>query len=253
MSSIAVALLVFTCALAGVAIGMLLRRVLPDHHLSEDSKDVVKLGIGMVATMTALILGLMIASAKSAFDARDAAVKHVAASVLALDRSLADYGPETAAIRETLRRALAERLEETWPEEASKQASLEPSSATYSTEGIAKQIAELTPRNAAQTWFQSRALELAADVLQTRWTVFGDASSSVSPLLLAAVILWLTVIFASFGMFAPRNATVIVMLIVCALSVSASVFLIMDMDRPLEGWMKISSAPVRFTLEHLGR
>jgi hypothetical protein len=253
MSPIAIALVVFVCAFGGALVGMWLRDALPEPHLSADSKEVIGLGIGMIATMTALILGLMTASAKSAFDAKDAAVKHVAVTVLGLDRMLADYGPETKQIREILRQAVAARVETTWPEDASKGAKVDYPAGPAAVEGIAKQIADLSPQNPAQTWFQSRALDLSGDVLETRFTVFGDNGSSVSSAFLVVVVFWLTVIFGSFGLRAPRNATVIAVLIVCALSVAASVFLIMEMDTPFDGLMKISSAPLRFTLSHLGQ
>jgi hypothetical protein len=253
MGAIAIALLVFVCAFSGTLVGMWLSNTLPEHHMTGESKDAVGLGIGMIATMTALVLGLMTASAKGAFDAKDAAVKHVAVTVLALDRMLADFGPETKQIREVLRQAVAARVAETWPEERSEVAKVEFSATTASVEGIAKQIADLSPQNPAQSWFQSQALAMSSDVLETRFTVFGNNGSSVSSPFLVVVVFWLTVIFVSFGLRAPRNATVIAVLLVCALSVAASVFLIMEMDTPFDGMMKISSAPMRFTLAHLGQ
>jgi hypothetical protein len=253
MSAIAIALVVFVCAFGGALIGMWLSNTLPEHHLSSASKDAVGLGIGMIATMTALILGLMTASAKGAFDAKDAAVKHVAVTVLALDRMLADYGPETKQTRDVLREAVAARIATTWPDEPSGPVKIDFSAKTAETEGIAKQIAGLTPQSPAQSWFQAQALSLSSDVLETRFTVFGSNGSSVSLPFLVVVVFWLTVIFVSFGLRAPRNATVIAVLLVCALSVAASVFLIMEMDTPFDGVMKISSAPMRFTLAHLGQ
>lgn len=254
MSAIAVALLVFVCAFGGALVGMWLSNALPEHHLSSESKDAVGLGIGMIATMTALILGLMTASAKGAFDSKDAAVKHVAVTVLALDRMLADYGADTKPIRDVLRQAVAARVAETWPDEPSEPAKVEFSAkAASSVEGIAKQIADLSPQNPAQSWFQSQALSMSSDMLETRFTVFGSNGSSVSLPFLVVVVFWLAVIFVSFGLRAPRNATVIAVLLVCALSVAASVFLIMEMDTPFDGVMKISSAPMRFTLAHLGQ
>lgn len=253
MSAIAIACIVFVCAFGGALAGLWLSTVLPGHHGSSESKEVIGLGVGMIATMTALILGLMTASAKGAFDAKDAAVKHVAVTILALDRMLADFGPETAQIRGLVKQSVDRRIAETWPEEASPERTPEFSQQTAAAEGIVKLITDLSPQNPAQAWYQARALDLAADVLQTRFTVFGDDGSSVSPAFLVVVFFWLTVIFGSFGLRAPRNATVISILFVCALSVAASVFLIMEMDTPFAGLMKISSSPLRFTLAHLDR
>src|SRR5262249_42709210 len=119
MTPTVIGTLVFLCTFGGALGGLWLRAALPDHHLSNDSKDTVKVGIGLIATMTALVLGLVTASAKSAFDALNTAVQHTAADVLALDRTLARYGPESKAVRETLAQVIAQRLEMTWPQHSS--------------------------------------------------------------------------------------------------------------------------------------
>jgi len=253
VSPLVISGIVFLCVLIGTLLGMSLRAILPDHHLSPDSKDVVKLGIGMIATMTALILGLMTASAKSAFDGVDAAARHVAIGALVLDRALAGYGPETKEVRDLLRRMVEFRLDTSWPEESSRAGRLDTPETAPVVEGLERQIVELSPQTDAQRWYQTQALALSSDLLQTRWTVFGATGSSISSLFLVVVVFWLALIFASFGLFAPRNATVTVVLVVCALSVAASVFLILEMDDPFAGMMKISSAPLRFTLAHLGQ
>jgi len=253
MSPLEIASIVFLCVFAGTLGGMVLRNALPDHHLSEDSKEVVKLGIGMIATMTALILGLMTASAKSAFDAQNAAVEHMAANSLALDRALAGYGPETMEIRTMLKLALSSRLAVSWPEESGRDADGAQPTAASAADQIAMRLVALRPATDAQRWFQSQALALMSDALQTRWTIFGAKGSSVQAPFVVVVVSWLTLIFGSFGLFAPRNPTVVAVLVVCALSVAASVFLILEMDQPFDGIMKVSSAPLRFTLEQVGK
>ena len=253
MSPLVVASIVFFCVLIGTLLGTWLRAALPEHHLGPDSQDVVKLGIGMIATMTALILGLMTASAKSAYDGVDAGVKHAATGALALDRTLAAYGPETKSVRDLVRSAIEVSLDTRWPEERSRTAGIETAKATPSLEGIEREILDLSPQTDAQRWFKSQALALTSDILLTRWAVFGGSGSSVSTVFLVVVVFWLALIFGSFGLFAPRNATVMTVLVVCALSVAASVFLILEMDGAFGGMMKVSSAPLRFTLAHLSQ
>jgi len=253
MSPLAIASIVFLCVLAGTFGGMVLRNALPDHHLSEESKEVVKLGIGMIATMTALILGLMTASAKSAFDAQNAAVEHMAANVLALDRALAGYGPETMEIRSMLKQGISARLGISWPEESGRAADGTQPRAANAADQLAMRLVALTPATDAQRWFQSQALALMSDALQTRWTIFGAKGSSVQLPFVVVVVSWLALIFGSFGLFAPRNATVMAVLVVCALSVAASVFLILEMDQPFDGMMKVSSAPLRYSLANLSQ
>jgi hypothetical protein len=253
MPPILIAMIVFVCVFGGTLLGMWLRNALPGHHLSEESKDVVKLGMGLLATLTALVLGLVTASAKSAFDVQDTALKHMSVSVLGLDRTLARYGPETKPIRDLLRSVLEFRLDATWPEDSSRAVRVETPESTATVEGIEDSIRNLSPQTDAQRAFQSRALAITSDLLDTRWSVFGAVGSAIPAPFLVIVVFWLAVLFWSFGLFAPRNATVFAVLVLCALSVSASIFLILEMERPFDGIMKISSAPLRYTLAHLGQ
>ncbi|HME61220.1 MAG TPA: hypothetical protein VKH62_08205, partial [Candidatus Binatia bacterium] len=114
-------------------------------------------------------------------------------------------------------------------------------------------ILQLSPKNDSQRWLQSEALRVGRDIMETRWLVVGGLGSSVPVLFVVVVVFWLTILFGSFGLFAPRNATVISVLFLCALSVAGSIFLILEMDHPFDGLMKVSSAPIRYALTELGR
>ena len=214
----------------------------------------VRLGMGLVATMTALLLGLVTASAKSTFDAQDNAIRTSAANLLTLDRHLARYGPETAPTRELLRSSLAYRVQTMWPSSGAG-AGLDPDDPgkTPPVEDVQNQILRLTPQTDAQRWFKSEALKLTEEVVKTRWRVLGTSGGGVPRPFLAVVILWLTVTFASFGLYAPRNATVLAVLFMAATSVAAAVFLILELDGPLAGVITISSGPLRYTLSQLGQ
>jgi hypothetical protein len=250
---------VFAFILGGVLFGVFIRSVMPEGHLSDESKFVMKLGTGLIATMTALVLGLVTASAKSSFDTHDQAVKLVAIDILTLDRILARYGPETKEIRSSFRRIVAARHEAIWSPWTSgtsprpRQDIIDPFEATAAIEGVADQIGALTPQNKAQLWLQTRAKNTIEELLKARWMVVGTGNISIPVPFLVAVVFWLAVIFAIFGMFAPRNATVLIVLFVCALSVSIAVFLIMEMDRPFDGVIKVSDAPIRYVLSHMGQ
>ena len=251
MTPLGIGFLTFACVFGGALLGMFLRDRLPDNHLSPDSKDVVKLGMGLLGTTAALVLGLLTASAKGSFDTTNNEVKQAATDVLLLDRALAQYGSETRDVRELIRRAVAFRLGLTWPEEGT--GTVEAPEMTATVEGIATRIRGLSPQNDSQRGYQSRALQLADEIQQTRWMLFGGTGDSLQTPFLVVLVFWVTVIFVSFGLFAPRNPTVIAALLVCALSIAASIFLIVEMDRPFGGLMKIPSAPLRYTLAHLGQ
>ena len=255
MNPTIVFIIVLTCTFGGALLGMWLRTILPAHHLTAESKDTLRLGIGLIATMTALVLGLVIASAKSSFDAINAEMKQTAIEILALDRVLARYGSETAEIRQGLQHVVGARIDTLWPQGSSKPANLDPmSSGTRSTaEGLAHAIRGLKPRDDSQQALKSRALDLAEALLQARWLVLAGTETSVPVPFLVILLFWLTIIFASFGLFAPRNATVLVVLFVCALSVGSAVFLVLEMDVPFDGLFRVSAVPLRYAHAHLNQ
>ena len=250
MSSLAISGIVFGCIFGGALLGLAIRALLPEPHLAADSKDLVKLGMGLIATMSALVLGLLIASAKGSFDAQRSELTQISANVIFFDRILARYGPETKEARELLRSSVVNALDRIWPEDSSRPSQVE---GTAASEAIFDRILELSPKNEAQRTLQAQALKLATDVAQMRWLLFAQRGSSIPTPFLAILVFWLTIIFASFSLFAPANATVIATLLVCALSVSGAIFLILELDRPFAGFIQISSAPLRNALEQLGR
>ena len=243
--------IVFACIFGGAMIGMFLRGVLPEHHLNAESKDVVKLAMGLIGTMTALLLGLLVASTKASYDARKGELVQMSANFVLLDRLLAHYGPETKPERDELRDSVTRLIAGVWSPSGNDTAKLDPS-ATGS-EAIFDQIQQLTPQTDAQRMLRTEALTLAMNLGQTRWLLFEQSGSSISIPFLMAMVFWLSIIFASFGLFAPKNMTVVISLLLAAISVSGAIFLILELDRPFEGIIQISSAPLRSALMHLGR
>ena len=252
MSSIAVAGIVFACIFVGALVAMRVGRALPAHHLSGESKDVVKLGLGVIATLTALVLGLLIASAKGTYDTQNTAVKQMSANVLLLDRLLARYGPQTKEVRELLRAVVAASVARLWPEEGHRVANLAPDAARPELEAFYTKIAELAPKNDVQRALQARARDVAGELEQSRLRLFTQKDSSIPRPFLVVLVFWLVILFAGYGLLAPRNATVVVVLLVCALSIAGALFLILEMDKPFEGVMRLSSAPVHEALSRLG-
>ena len=255
MNPTIVSLIVFTCTFGGALLGMWLCTALPEHHRDAESRDTVKVGVGLIATMTALVLGLVTASAKSSCDAVNTAVKHTASEILALDHILARYGSETGAIRTGLQHEIGVRIATIWPQGSSQPANLETirSGVGAEAEGLADAIRGLTPRDDVQRALQSRALDLAEALLQARRLVLAGTETSVPVLFLVMLLFWLTITFASFGLTAPRNATVLTVLCVCALSVGSAIFLVLEMDGPFDGWLRVSVAPWRYAHAHLNQ
>jgi hypothetical protein len=257
MTALTYAFITFVCTAGCAVLGTTIRTWLPEAHLSKESQDVIRLGMGLVATMTALLLGLVTAAAKGSFDTQDVAVKNAAAGLMTLDRLLARYGPETQSPRGLLRRAVADRLESMWPPNGARPIDLDlsrtPSTEPAPAEQFENQILALSPQTDTQRWLKSEALKLTEEVVRTRFRLLGSANGAVPRTMLVVVIFWLSMTFASFGLSAPRNATVITVLVISALSVAAAVFLILELDGPFEGLIRISSEPLRFALANLGR
>ena len=235
-----IGVIVFAFTFGGSLVGIWLHGALPEHHLDADSKDTVKVGFGLIATMTALVLGLVTASAKASFDAMDTAMKQTAIDVLTLDRALARYGPETGEIRTGLKHTIGERMEMIWQQNSST-----PTDLDLAAEGLAEAIRGLRPRDDSQRALQSRALDLAEALLQARWVALASTQTSVPVPFLVVLLFWLTITFTSFGLFAPRNPTVLAVFFVCAVSVGSAVFLVLEMDAPFDGMLKVSPDALR--------
>ena len=253
VSSLALFLITFACICGGMLLGIGLRALLPEHHLSNESRDAVKLGTGMIATLAALVLGLLIASAKGTFDTMTSELRQAGSKIMLLDRVMAQYGPETREARDFLRRSVASTLQRIWPEEADAVAvaKMQPGN---DIEALQDKLRQLSPHNDAQRGLQSQALQLSADLAETRSLLSEQVGQSSLPMVfLVILVFWLTIIFVSFGLFSTHNATVIIALFVCALSVAGALFLIAELDQPYAGFIKISSAPLRYALAHLGQ
>jgi hypothetical protein len=249
MSSITISLIVFACIFGGALLGIFLHTSLPQHHLAADSKDIVKLGMGLVGTMAALVLGLLVASAKGSYDAQSAELTQLSVNIALLDRGLALYGPETKETRDLLRGAVVRILDQMWSKDGTAASPVAPSGG----EVLYERIQALSPKNDTQRSLQGQALSIVVDIAKTRWLMYAQQATSVSIPLLVVLVLWLTVIFISFGLFAPLNGTVVASLFVSALSVSGAIFLILEMYAPYDGLIQISSAPLRAALAHLGQ
>ncbi len=253
MHSVNVALVVLACSFGGALCGLAVGARLPSHHLSDDTKRVVDLGMGLVATLSGLVLGLLVSTSNSAFAAADTQVKEMSAKMVQLDHVLARYGPETSAARAQLRRFVEIKINEIWSREVRGHRGLE-TPAGGLLENTLDRLGDLSPSTPAQHALKDRALALATDISQARWLLIeGNAGSVLPTPFLAIVIFWLIVLFFSFGLFAPRNAIAIAALLVCALSVATALFLVLELSRPFGGVIQISSAPARNALANMGR
>jgi hypothetical protein len=168
MSSMAIAVIAFACAFGGAALGIFLRAALPESHWSDDSKEVIKLGTGFIGTMVALVLGLLVASATSAFNSEERGFQQLATNCIMLDRALAHYGPEAKSARERLRHSVDTILNRLWPANDPRSSGFSAPEITVANRALYDSIRDFSPRNDAQ-----RLIDVAEREPHRRMTVGG--------------------------------------------------------------------------------
>lgn len=258
MEPITIGIIVTSCAFGGAILGMLAGMVLPKHHLSAESKDVIKVAMAMTATIAALVVSLLVSTAKASFDDKDNQLRQQAARTIMLDRLLAQYGPETREERDLLRAMTEEKLRVIWGEGTSTDldANIDLNvlrQKNFGIEALQSKLLALAPKDDRQAAIKARALDVSYQIAEGHWQLTEQLESRIQWPFLAMVTFWLTIVFMSFGVFAPRNTSVIAALCVGALSVGTALYMIVEMDSPYGGFITISSAPVRSALEQLRR
>jgi Protein of unknown function (DUF4239) len=251
VDSILVCSIIFASVFAAALIGMAVRRSVPEDHVGSDAKEVVRLATGLVATMAALVLGMLVSSAKSSYDARKNEVAEMSSEILFIDRLLGQYGSETGEIRAEFRQVVEAGLERMWPSQASRQFDLKPGDHG---EILVEKLEQLGPKNDKQAAAKAQIMTLVMGLRQTQWLMFLKTEQNAVPLpLLLILVSWLAAIFVSFGLFAPPNTTVVVSLGLGAMAVSSAVFLILEMYTPFKGVLRISPTPILDALSQMGR
>ena len=253
MSSINTALVVFASVFGSALLGLSLGKVLPDRHLNNDAKDIVKLSMGLIATLTALVLGLLVSSAKDTFDQVNNELTQVSVKVVVLDRVLAQYGPETQQIRAEIKTSFAAAMNRVLSGNESDQAQLDTHEGFAPLETVQVHILQLSPKDDAQRAFQARALDITGQLMNSRWLISLQRKGTISMPLLVCMVFWLCIIFSAWGVFSPRNMVVTVALLLSSLAVSGATFLILEMDEPLTGLIRISGGPIQEALSRLGQ
>lgn len=247
VSPIAIASVAFGLILTSALAGMLVRAWLPDHHLSGDSKDVIKLATALIATMSALVLALLFSSTRTSFEHTSGMVSRMTADVVELDQLLEEYGPEAKALRDKLRAGIQPMIDSIWRDDAAARGVK--AGATPHNEGIQYLLRDLKPATPAQASIQVHALQVATDLSQTRLALFAQPSDAISSTFVIVLVVWLMFIFAVFSMSSPPNATLAVVLAICILSASAAIYLILELGLPFGGLMQVSYDGLKSALQ----
>ena len=247
MSSNIIALVILAGTCGGLLLTMRLRHRLPPHHEEDATRDLIKIATGMMATLVALILGLLVSSAKTTFDTATAEVTQSGAQIIALDRTLRNYGPEAQPLRELLRSNLAGSIVRVWPGSVGHGGSVNRDDSSVLDE-FGEAIRKLSPRNQVQTHLQARAIDQAGELSRARWLLFEQMQNPLPRVFLIVLGFWLIQLFVGLGLLAPLNSTSVIALVTCAVSMSAAIFVILEMNHPLDGIIQVSSAPLEAAL-----
>jgi len=248
---ILISVVLFVGLVGAALLGRRVHRYLPEDHLSADSRDAVKLAMGLVATMTALVLGLLVSSAKEAYDTKRSEVIQMAAKIAFLDRVLALYGPEAAEARTELRAGVGEATRRIWQTDRSGPAQLAPNQ--QAGDALYVTIQRLSPYDDAQRTLKVQVATRMVDLGELRSLLVAQSIPSISQPMLMILVSWLVVIFFGFSLIAPPNATTTLALVASAFSVACAIFLILELDHPFGGLMHIPSEPITNVLSHLAK
>jgi hypothetical protein len=245
-----VAAVAFVFIFSGALLGIFLRKAFPEHHLNSDTRDVVRVGTGLIATLSALVLGLLIASAQSALQTQSNQIKQMTANVILLDNMLVRSGADAQPVRALLRNGVQSLVDRIWREQDDASTKAAPFEATAQADLFFDRLLQLTPHNDTERITQTKAIQLGIDLAQTR-VLFAQSSYSIPRPFEGVLVFWLTAIFVSFGLFARPNLIIVATLFICALSTSTAIFLIIEMSHPFTGVMAISSEPLLNALAQL--
>lgn len=250
MDGVITSVIVFGCTFGGALLGMYLRTRFSEHQLGDQTAKVVQLATALTGTMAAMLLGLQLDSAKDYFNSLNDRVGQAAGNIILLDRTLAQYGPEAQPARKLLKANIERIVQRVWPSTSAP--NFGPPTSDDG-EALYNILQTLPATTETQMSMKSHAIDLAFATAQTRWLITAQQSSSVPVALIIVLVFWLTIIFISFGLFAPRNAIVTVSLCLCAASIAAAVFLLSELCTPFSGVIRVSSAPLRTAVAWLGR
>jgi Protein of unknown function (DUF4239) len=253
-------LVIFVLLLSASGIGMALRPRLRDKHRASDTVDHVRLVVSILVTLTALVLSLVLTNVKASFDAFDSRLRAFAGDLSNVDMHLQEYGDEAKPIRAMLREYVAAAIADSWRDEP-------PPSGVYprfsKPGGVERRelgallikldvaIHRLDPPDGFHQRLAQSLSNQIDDALAARRQVIETAHDTITWPLMAAICVWLAVVFGVFGLLAPRNAVVHWTIVICALCVASAIFLIDDFDSPFNGLLHVSSEAMGDTLSHI--
>lgn len=243
----------FSCSFGGALFGMLIGKLLPEPDVWERSREIIRVATAVVSTLAAVVVGLMLSSAQSSFAAKDNELKAAATQIILLDRTMAEYGAETREARALLKETVRGGIEAVWNDTRSDVVNPDVVKTSSGAVPVQRLLLGLNPKTEAQRWLRSSALEAIGNIEKGRWFILHQTNGSIQWPFLAILVFWFAIIFLSFGLYAPPNATVLLVLFACALSVASALYLIVQLDHPYRGFIQIPREPLQLALEQIDK
>jgi hypothetical protein len=258
------AILVFVLLCVSTAVGSFVNARIPERHRSRESIELVQLAIGLMVTFAAIVLGLLTSSVKTGFETAYQARGTYAGEIAQLDRCLRDYGPETQATRALLRGYVAAVIVSTWPNEPAPTGVVYPDTSKMHQTGedptlanvmnqVGLDVRALQPTDAFHQNMAAACRSDYADTIKSRWAVIEGQHGSIATPFFWVLVFWLVLVFASFGLRAPPNILSVIIVALCAVSVSTALFVIRDLDSPYGGLFGVPSDSMRGALADMMR
>src|ERR1700756_4780528 len=234
-NTVFIGLIVFAVILVGAFVGVKVRDRLPKHHLTDETKNLVSVSTAVVATVSALVLGLLISNANTSFTRLGGQVTALSAEILRLDHILRRYGADAEPARNMLLQYAQHKAADLFPDDRSDVRLSNPS--TYELlQRLEDMLLALKPANPRDQWWLAQAMTLAAKIGETRWLLAQQIGQGTPKAFVALLVFWLALLFASFGLFAPRNLTSAITLTLCALAVGGAVAIFLPLAEGLGGF-----------------
>ena len=250
LTPVNIGLIVFAIILTGAFAGWVANEYLPAYQLTEATRSLVSVSMAVVATISALVLGLLISNANASFVTRTGEVIALSADILRLEQMLRRYGPEADTARRTLRQYAEHKTADLFPEDSRDVDLCNPS--TYELlQQLEDSLLALEPANSRDQWWLGQAMTLGGKIGDIRWLLAQQSTVGTPKAFVGLLTFWLTSLFASFGLFAPHNFVSALALTLCALAVSGAVGIILELEQTFGGLLRISPLPMYSALSIL--
>lgn len=253
MTALSFAAFVFIATFVAGLAGFQCQRLLPEKYTDDATAGNVRSMLGMLSMLTAVVLGFVTAEAKNSFDHASKIVADTAVRLVSIDRVLAGFGDESTEIRRELKQAAEDWIAVIGSASGDAHSDLQVVQRGAELEGLVDSIQELKPSSDAQAEEQGRAVELAVGILHDRWLLKTERAASTPTVFMLVVLAWLAIEFFIFGVFANRNALVVTATVIGAVTVASAFFVVLDLEGPMTGPMRVSTKSLERAVAIMGQ